>query len=512
MITADPIEFSKHVDDFLNCFGKQSTFPDLDKKDLREKVWATLFYHLKHEMDNSLRLRYLAVLTVLSRERKELDELLTMEYMETVLKCANLLAVQNLSQNESNVTRGALSLLSNLLYNSGKARRLMLDTHCLSALVACVDPNKKTMNFSVQYSNLIILFLITAYEVPVRRILKVEHKLDTYLMKILEDYCTTDVNEELVSESGVELVCQILKVLFNLYIHVDETEEREKRICLVGILRRLLTKKPADKATELYSNVVNLLTVIPEDCYSAFIPTADGLACYRNVDISAVSTLLEFLKEKLQCTADLLENVTPILTVLIKLVNAEKLARKFVRQQVLPPLKDVAKRPEEGDSMRARLCKLLTCPLIEVRDLAAEFLFVLCKENVSRMVKYTGYGNAAGMFANKGLLGRERTTTTYSSDSEDSETEEYSKYKERINPVTGCYEDPKPNVLEGMTEEQKEYEALKLVELVDKLSRSGIVHPCRIGEDGKPKPVAHVLELQEELPKQQYQRRDSNSD
>lgn len=42
----------------------------------------------------------------------------------------------------------------------------------------------------------------------------------------------------------------------------------------------------------------------------------------------------------------------------------------------------------------------------------------------------------------------------------------------RINPVTGCFEHPKPNPLEGMTDEQKEYEALQLVGLVDKLTKS----------------------------------------
>lgn len=41
----------------------------------------------------------------------------------------------------------------------------------------------------------------------------------------------------------------------------------------------------------------------------------------------------------------------------------------------------------------------------------------------------------------------------------------------RINPVTGCFEHSKPNPLEGMTEEQKEFEALQLVDLVDKLTR-----------------------------------------
>lgn len=39
-----------------------------------------------------------------------------------------------------------------------------------------------------------------------------------------------------------------------------------------------------------------------------------------------------------------------------------------------------------------------------------------------------------------------------------------------------------------------------------------MVQPCRIGDDGKPKPIEHVLELQEELPKQQYNHRDSDSD
>ena len=47
------------------------------------------------------------------------------------------------------------------------------------------------------------------------------------------------------------------------------------------------------------------------------------------------------------------------------------------------------------------------------------------------MIKYAGYGNAAGMFANKGLLGPDKAKMDYSSESEDSETEEYEKYKDQ---------------------------------------------------------------------------------
>lgn len=59
------------------------------------------------------------------------------------------------------------------------------------------------------------------------------------------------------------------------------------------------------------------------------------------------------------------------------------------------------------------------------------FKHTLILFSVSRMVKYTGYGNAAGMFANKGLLGPDKGKAAYSSESEDSETEEYLKHKEQ---------------------------------------------------------------------------------
>ena len=82
----------------------------------------------------------------------------------------------------------------------------------------------------------------------------------------------------------------------------------------------------------------------------------------------------------------------------------------------------------------------------------------------------------------------------YSSDS-DSETEEYKQAESgyysyfctphliqwslsllnvdlfSINPITGSYEAPRPNPLENMSEEQKEYEAIKLVNMIDQLQR-----------------------------------------
>lgn len=168
----------------------------------------------------------------------------------------------------------------------------------------------------------------------------------------------------------------------------------------------------------------------------------------------------------------------------------------------------------------------MTSPVTQVEFLVAEFLFVLCKENgtwqylytavpsdstrfnnvsiiclpsVSRLIKYTGYGNAAGLLAHRGLMMGHPTghVSAYSSDSEDSGTEEYKQAEHRflsfisflwhqylfkkiscllitcdsINPITGSYEPERPNPLDQMSEEQKEYEAVKLVNMIDQLQR-----------------------------------------
>ena len=51
-----------------------------------------------------------------------------------------------------------------------------------------------------------------------------------------------------------------------------------------------------------------------------------------------------------------------------------------------------------------------------------------------------------------------------------------------------------------MTEEQKEHEAMKLVNLLHEMTRDGVVKPAVPGPDGTPVPMEHVLQLQEGAP------------
>ena len=58
--------------------------------------------------------------------------------------------------------------------------------------------------------------------------------------------------------------------------------------------------------------------------------------------------------------------------------------------QVLPPLKEAKVRPEIGTTIRNKLVRLMTHVDMGVKQGAAEFLFVLCKESGER-------GSGAGL-------------------------------------------------------------------------------------------------------------------
>lgn len=62
-------------------------------------------------------------------------------------------------------------------------------------------------------------------------------------------------------------------------------------------------------------------------------------------------------------------------------ISLNDLQAKRLLPQVLPPLKDVKIRPEVGSTLRNKLVRLMTHVDMGVKQTAAEFLFVLCKES-----------------------------------------------------------------------------------------------------------------------------------
>lgn len=273
-----------------------------------------------------------------------------------------------------------------------------------------------------------LLFLITALNPNVRTKVRDDFHGLTYLVETLDLIIKENV---LILENGinqlpdaqVDLLGEILKVLFNISVRNETsvaTEEEEeiqfRRLAVILHDLLLCQATTKDKQLELCSNTINLLTNVPTACYSELVvtmhmdtepipttsisspssitssvtSTATSFALnnienqFEGCNVAAINALLEYLKcrldniQKLNVQQELL---SPVLTVLIKCVRCSSLHRRYIRSQVLPPLRDVRTRPEVGTQLRNYLCRLLTTPTTQVRDLVAEFLFILCKEN-----------------------------------------------------------------------------------------------------------------------------------
>uniref|UniRef100_A0A182NV79 Synembryn n=1 Tax=Anopheles dirus TaxID=7168 RepID=A0A182NV79_9DIPT len=491
-------------------------------------IWNKLFEYLA-DPGMPCRVECLMAVKVLARDKTYLNETVCVEQLDGLLQLAGIGTPDGCDATEE-VQVEALKCLSNMIFQSTKCQEMCLSNASTEGIIRRVKMYKEApYGYDIKYFDMKLLFLLTAINCDIRA--KVRDQLHglVYLVETLDLFMSQAATFKEFSDKDLDLINEVLKVLFNLTVRasdnlVPEEEEATQFHRLVTVLHDLFFYRTLnrDKIVLLHSNIVNLLTSVPVSCYVELVsslhakhdspvdggdPTG-GTVPFEGKNVYVLHVLVEFLRknfQKAEKKSDQYEMLSPILTVLIKAIRADGVHRRFVRSIVLPPLRDVRDRPEIGKELRNYLCSLLTSPCTQIADLSAELLFVLCKENVGRMIKYTGYGNAAGLFANRGLLGG-RTGNggeQYSSDSEDSDTEEYKQIQHAINPVIGCYEPPKPNPLEGMSEEQKEYEAMELVKLMDKLQRQGLIQPCKIGEDGRPQPVDHIMELQEEIPEQQ---------
>ncbi|XP_075998347.1 chaperone Ric-8A [Genypterus blacodes] len=407
------------------------------------------------------------------------------------------------------VVEALKSICNILLHNqTGQvvAAELQLIKGVAERLKECHDP---TLSHEVRFFDLRLTFLLTALRVDIRAQLAQElhgisllgNQLDAAL-----DLCWPDTletarvgsegvpPEELppLSRQQTDLAMEILKILFNITFDtakhkVDEEEAAQFRH-LGAILRHcLLSHADGEERTEeFHSHTVNLLGNLPLPCLDVLLmpKVQHGCVEYMGVNMDTVNMLLEFVEKRLDRGNKLKETLLQSLNLLTESARVHRETRKFLRSRVLPPLRDVRTRPEVGGTLRNKLVRLMTHIDTDVKHCAAEFLFVLCKESVSRFVKYTGYGNAAGLLAARGLLRGNRDSGIYSED-EDSETEEYKEAKAHINPVTGVVEEEQPNPMEGMTDEQKEYEAMKLLNMFDKLSRTSLIQPMQLGMDGR---------------------------
>ncbi|XP_077115899.1 chaperone Ric-8A isoform X3 [Ranitomeya variabilis] len=473
---------------------------------LRQKLGEVVIKFLERDLQPSCQMACLETIRILSRDKYGLAPFTSRSAMQILARYAGLdyseeMEVPLIPDSESAVE--ALKGLCNIVYNSVEAQEVATELRLVCGLARRLKLyNETRSSHESKFFDLRLLFLLTALRVDVRRQLARELRGVSLLTDALESTLALKwsdiyevVTDRLAAPLGkeeTERVMEILKTLFNITFDISRREVDEEDAALyrhlAAILRHCLLRQSdgEDRTEEFHGHTVNLLVNLPLMCLDVLLsPKVElGSVEYMGMNMDTVEVLLQFLDRRLDRGHKLRETLTPVLNLLTESSRVHRETRKFLRAKVLPPLRDVKNRPEVGNTLRNKLVRLMTHVDTDVKHCAAEFLFVLCKENVSRFVKYTGYGNAAGLLAARGLLAGGRGEGRYSED-EDTDTEEYREAKPNINPVTGRVEEKQPNPMDGMTEEQKEYEAMKLVSMFDKLSREQIIQPMGVTSDGR---------------------------
>lgn len=473
---------------------------------------------------------------------------------------------------ESTRTIESLKCLCNLVYQSAECRKQCIRYYIVDRLIQRISTNEYQMSrsfntssssLSLELYDMKLLFLLSALESMVRSRLVIELNGLTYMTERLDQKLSV---EEDWSQQQIDITIDLLKVMYNIISHSEKSPPHEHEIQnlhLTRIIRRLLFRfgdnLEMDCIRLLISNCINLLIHMSGTCliellikldYQQQLGTLPKLIAFEGYNLYALSVLLKYLHlvvegatktslNERRTTNSTTDALPPILSVLVKCASSHRIMRHYLRHIILPPLKRITQPPEVGSELRNHLCRLQSnCDQI-VSELTSELLFICCKKNARRMVKYFGYGNMAGLFCRKGMLDCRRLGSAdlenLSTDSEEnSDTEEYKAIQPDINPITGfyhhnypeqkqqkdhfhqqigdpCKERPKSlsSVLlstdasttetreNAMTEEEKEYQAMQLVQVIDKLQKDGLITPCGIGEDGKLRPVEHILEMQE---------------
>ncbi|XP_044049880.1 synembryn-B isoform X3 [Siniperca chuatsi] len=486
----------------------------------REKLCQSVLTVLGRQVQSSCQKTCLETLRILSRDKRVLAPVATREGMLILGGMAGLYAGEEegdsekssqediQSEEEERVVVEALKCLCNVVYNSPAAQQVSVDVQLAHGLCATLR-TVRTWHHEVGLFTLRLLFLLSALRPDLRGVLRrelhavrlltevLEHTLDVRWVGPYEAACPDPQALPMPAKDN-ERAMEVLKALFNLTLSEASGEEDDHQFRLIAaILRHLLMLKTEteEKTEEAHSHAINLLNNLPVSCLDKLIdvPVQGGLEKYGGKNMDAVQVLLDFMEKRIDKQgSNYKEGLTPVLSLLTEGSRHHREIRIYIKAQVLPPLKDVKIRPEIGTAVRNKLVRLMTHVDMGVKQTAAEFLFVLCKESVDNLLKYTGYGNAAGLLVARGLLAGGRGETEYSED-EDSDTEEYKSAKPFINPITGHVEEPMPNPIEEMTEEQKEYEAQKLVNMFDKLSRQNVIRPMGVRPDGTLAPLEETL-------------------
>uniref|UniRef100_A0A0R3RWG3 Synembryn n=1 Tax=Elaeophora elaphi TaxID=1147741 RepID=A0A0R3RWG3_9BILA len=514
-------------------FEQYHVFDHIDI-DSRHRIRA--IFSERFQQSSATRQQILRFLRILARDKQNLDQLLSSSLAHDVLSIG-LLAEQSFEFDWESFIQAEMCLI-NILFNSSLARaefnetasnlllnRIRLlneiprsssqqqDTDDITVAVqgVTISAKSKISEFPVKILSNEQIDLVAFYDLRIAFVASAQSK-DLQLqwlkngcevfLKVLEQslHFPERLKQNSHCRNSIEHTNWALKVLFNIFCYSwDDSAKSNAKQCML-LCAKIIILENIDSSLE--QSAIDVIAVLPLP-YEWLTPKLEHMETEKNAsvihggrDMTFANAVLYALERRLEEeNNERNELLGTFLTVLIHLSSQVKEARRYLRLLVIPPLHatDVERRPDDGAELRNRMIRLMMS-VSNIQDLAAEFIFILCKKSVNRLVKYCGFGHAAGLLANRGILDALNTPKDQS-DSEASETEDYKAVETQVNPVTGCIEPMEENPFTSMTEEQKEYEVHRLMNDINKLMNQGVITPGQIDKNGQLAPVKHVLEL-----------------
>ena len=221
----------------------------------RRKIWESLYKIIKHG-GADLQYEALNCARILSRDSNGINEVVSDDLTLTLLRLGHI--ETGVTSQDDKVNVESLKVLSNLMHGSRQVQSYCAQFGFLSKLLDKISSYSSLPSSNdAKIFDCRLLFLFTALLPEQRNIAR--HNLDAVniLLGVLQ---TVLAAPEMGQEDG-SVVCEVLKVLFNISVNSTQEDTEELR-AIARRCRDLVRMKIADSETsqKVVSNVVNVVT------------------------------------------------------------------------------------------------------------------------------------------------------------------------------------------------------------------------------------------------------------
>lgn len=358
----------------------------------------------------------------------------------------------------------AAKAVLNILFHESVLRENVVSSGHFEKSLDALEMAKDDLFFRLRFT-----FLCTIGSTGSETALKRPNTLSN-LIEITEDFTKDPV------KNNANLL-ELLRILYNISSDIQslsDSEDLQSRLFAV-VLSYLEMEEQAEASIIMKTEALVLLLNLSEQVLRANSVTEDSI-------IRVLEGIIEYSGE-----ASTKMNIRASILAITRLVMLNEPLRKSLRHTILPAKWDRSVKPEEGDSVKSGLIRLLRSSDTNITAATGKLILTLCSNKVYRMVFHVGYGNAAGFLFNFGLLGQYQSSQAEFFQNqhlpEDASSDEelmFNDHLEGINPITGQVQGEAADMFgDDMTEEEKEAERERLADLFDKLEKTGVMKVIR---------------------------------